>query len=29
MNEETSNKVAYWVAWAGPAWVVSFILTWG
>jgi hypothetical protein len=29
MNEETSNRVAYWTAWTGPAWVVSFILTWG
>lgn len=29
MPEETSKKIAYWVSWTGPAWVVSFILTWG
>jgi hypothetical protein len=29
MNEETSKKVAYWIAWAGPIWVISFVLTWG
>lgn len=29
MNEETSKKVAYWVAWAGPVWVICFVITWG
>lgn len=29
MNEDLSKKVAYWLAWTGPAWVVLYIISWG
>jgi hypothetical protein len=29
MSEETTRKIAYWVAWTGPAWVVCYLVTWG
>jgi hypothetical protein len=29
MSEEMSKKIAYWVAWTGPAWVICYFITWG
>ena len=29
MDDEATRKIVKWLAWCGPAWVVTYLVTWG